>query len=212
LFGDSGNEGSQQLVLNGGALVFDTSSSQFILGVDNQGWWSPNDPGGDISPNYAVGTFQQFITNNFFTFDISDLDVPIRSGYLSLPRFLTTGPLPTTYRLFDVSTDAATLNANNGTNVGIFNDLGSGVLYGSVVVSDLLLPDPLVIDLNASAIAAINAAAGSGERFFSIGGTLTGPVPEPGTVILVGSGLAGLAFRSRRKSRAELERPPGNLC
>ncbi len=52
--------------------------------------------------------------------------------------------------------------------------------------------------LNGAALAAINAAAG-GE--FAIGGAVNSPVPEPGTLALLGSAaLAGAGFLRRKLS------------
>lgn len=42
-----------------------------------------------------------------------------------------------TYALFDVSTDAATLNQNEGLNAAIFADLGSGTSYGAFDVANV---------------------------------------------------------------------------
>ena len=79
--------------------------------------------------------------------------------------------------------------------MAIFNDLGSGVQYASIGVPPY--DDPMVITLNAAALADINAAAGG---FFSIGGTLTpgSTVPEPGTIALAGLALVGFAVKFRR--------------
>ena len=139
-----------------------------------------------------------------------------------------------TYGLFDVHTDAVTLNYNEGTNPTIFADLGSGVSYGTFLVErpPPWIPTPtiansstdsnvLTFQLNADAIANINATAGG---FFSIGGTLltldgttnyfgdeglfgfsygTGPqllilevIPEPATLLLLA--LGAVLLRTKR--------------
>jgi hypothetical protein len=129
-----------------------------------------------------------------------------------------------TIEFFDVSTAAAVLNRNTGTSAAIFNDLGSGTSYGSFVIpeydgSGLLQFVPLSFALADSALVDIRAAAGT---FFSIGGSVqtldgvgqqglfagstgtgiqrlvietTSPVPEPGSLVLVGAGLLGALSR-----------------
>ena len=82
-----------------------------------------------------------------------------------------------TYTLYDVTTPIATLNADQSGAVAIYNDLGSGVAFGSVSVSAADNGTQVIVDLNAAGIAAVNANLG-GE--FAIGGTL-GTYSPPGT-------------------------------
>jgi hypothetical protein len=201
MFGFSGGDscsGLQSLYING--VEYRTCDSQIDSGVDNQGWWSATNSNSDGNDNYFVGDVSldgSQLLNNFFTFDLSNFTGGATSAELRLARYVTTGPLPLLYSLFDVSTDYLILNSNDGTNAGIFDDLGSGILYGSIVVSDLSLPDPLIITLNAAALADINIAAGG---VFSIGGTLTPTqVPEPAFVSLFAIGACALAIRARRR-------------
>ncbi len=97
--------------------------------------------------------------------------------------------------MWDVTTSAAVLNANDGTSSAIFKDLASGIHYGEVSVGPY--PFLLEIPLNAAAIADINAAAGG---FFSIGGTLS-PIPEPATIALSGLSLLALSWKIRQKRK-----------
>jgi len=191
LFGLTSNQ-VVSLVTNVG--TFTTAMSQFTPGVNNSGWWSATASNINTNDNYLVGTIVGGSFNDFFTFAIPQGVGVITSATLSAPRGNTAG-VPFTFSLFDVSTDAATLNNNTGTSAAIFNDLGSGVLYGSALITDLNLPNPLTVSLDAEALAALNGARGS---FFSIGGTLTpSSVPEPRSVVLLASLL--LAFAPLRK-------------
>jgi hypothetical protein len=144
--------------------TFTTSQSEFTPGVKNQGWWSPTASNFDANDNYFVGRLDAELFRNFFTFNLSSA-CQAAGVTLQLTRANQTGPL--TYVLFDVSTPAATLNANNGTSQTIFDDLGTGTSFGSFPVAEGAADDVLSFPLNAAGVAAFNAARGG---FFSIGG------------------------------------------
>jgi hypothetical protein len=145
--------------------TFTTSQSPFDPGVRNQGWWSATFEAADSNDNYLVGgCCSGTSTRNFFTFDLSAA-CTASSVTLRLTRFEQTGPL--TYFLYDVSTPASTLNANQGTSQEIFADLGSGTSFGSFPVAPGPATDVLSFPLNPAGVAAFNAARGG---FFSIGG------------------------------------------
>ncbi len=154
--------------------TFTTSESEFDPGVRNQGWWSPTIPATDSNQNYAVTHSDTLFTRNFFTFDLSSA-CPTSSVTLELTRFEQSGPL--TYSLFDVSTPAATLNANEGRSQTIFDDLGSGTSFGSFPVAGGAPDDVLRFPLNAAGVAAFNATRGD---FFSIGGKSPDGEATPG--------------------------------
>lgn len=160
-------------------VTLNTSDSEFTPGVKNQGWWSSTTPNTDKNANYILYNWG-FIYRNFFTFDVSSLpDEPILSATLELTRFgENTGADNPTEKLglFDVSTDAATLNYNVGTNDAILEDLGTGQSYGTFEVSTTGTPTKVLsFSLNSAAIADIQKASNAGEKFFSIGGSLLNP-------------------------------------
>lgn len=153
-------------------LIFNTSDSEFTPGFKNQGWWSPA-PNQNFAENdnYGVGRGASFIHRNFFTFDLSFLSGTVVAATLEVRRGVYASPnSEETLGLFDVSTPAAILNNNTGTNDAIFDDLGTGQSYGIYIVSSSGNPDDLLrFPLNAAAVADINNARGG---FFSIGGAL----------------------------------------
>ncbi len=201
LFGFSGGSAAQldvQLV-NGGALT---------LTAVNQGWWSDLAGNDNTNTNYIVGDLDGTHHNNYFTFDFTLPDADsIVSASLKVVREIGLSDLGLdnhTYNLFDVSTSAADLaNKVNSPDATIFGDLGSGVAYGSYVVSVAGLPsDVLSFSLNGAALAALSGANGS----FSIGGTLTpggvvADVPEPGTLALLAAFGVPATLVIRRRVR-----------
>ncbi|BAY62588.1 YD repeat protein [Calothrix brevissima NIES-22] len=160
-------------------LTFDTSESPFIPGLDNSGFWSSTFPSNnnpiDQTDVYATGE-PYYISSNlptgdvgrsYLTFDLSRLQGTVTSAKLQLQRYFGSGDPTETLGLFDVSTDAATLNNRIGTNAAIFEDLGTGSSYGTFDVSTSgNSQDILEFELNADAITAINDGTGG---FFSIG-------------------------------------------
>jgi hypothetical protein len=153
---------------------------------------------------------------NFFVFDTSPLAGTVTSGILRLRNGFV--PVGGVYSIFDVTTSTATLRAGGSGLTGIYDDLGSGVLYGSTPVQSSDVTGRAFVDvvLNAQAIAAINASNGLfalGGSFdstmFAFGGTNTDErrqliletteVPEPSSVALCALGVGLVAAGRRRK-------------
>ncbi len=166
-------------------MTFNTGQSEFNAGTFNQGWWAPDTWNTNDNDNYGVGTdhLEDGVVNNFFTFDLSGFRGSVIAATLSMGRgwgnqeTFGVGPLTLAYGVWDVSTDAATLNAKaNNPNVAIFNDLATGIDFGTFDLPTSGNPaDILTLQLNANAIQAIQASEGG---FFSVGGTVTGPNPR----------------------------------
>jgi hypothetical protein len=214
--------------------------ADIVVSWSDSGWYNSTGFHVDINNNYIVGfqgEYAQGVTpityNDFFVFDLSNVTGPITSAVLSLhnpgcPPCGYQSMSPTeTYTLFDVSTPISTLEANH-TGVGsplapeIFNDLGSGTIFGSRTVSAADNGTLVHIALNSDAVAAIDAHLGGmiavggsltslfdslpPEDMFASGGNNPGdtrlltlnptPVPEPSAAILFSAVLLGLGARA----------------
>ena len=102
-----------------------------------------------------------------------------------------------------MSTPAALLDAVGGPNAAIYDDLGSGVSYGSysLPVTGLDLSTSQLA-LNANAVGDLNAAIAGLYPQLSIGGTLPSlAVPEPPSLLMLSIGLLAAAGLRRQQAR-----------
>jgi hypothetical protein len=74
-----------------------------------------------------------------------------------------------------VATDAFTLNQTGGPNLAVFEDLGTGAVYGSRFLPTVgpYKAEAFVIPLGPAAVRDLNGAFSNGG-FFSVGGMLAG--------------------------------------
>jgi hypothetical protein len=199
----------------------------------DRGWYNDEGFHAPVIENYAAGrcvpcSLAASEIRNFFVFDLSGVSGPISSATLRLStRGFSSADATEIYTVFDVSTLLASLAAGTG-GVAAFNDLGSGVSYGSRIYSESDEGFIRDILLGGSAITALEAALGG---TFGIGGALTSlssrsdfeavfgeaaldpgtvslvletgvrDVPEPASLLLFGTALACLAARRSRRQR-----------
>jgi len=137
--------------------------------------------------NYIAGfqTLGNVEVRNYTTFTLSPWTPTIVAAELRLfnPIIGYSSPDPTeTYTLFDVSATAAALDTTrlggDATGISIFNDLGSGTIYGTRAVSASDNNTTVAIQLNAAAVAALNASIGSTISFGGAITTLAGAVTQ----------------------------------
>lgn len=171
-----------------GTVSLSTADSKFDSLANNQGWWSTDTDNYDLNDNIIVGPYLGEY-RNFLTFDITPLGKHVTSAVLTVNASWVNGFTGSELlQLHDVSTDAETLNANDGRNPAIFEDLGTGELYGEYNLSGVQNDEELSLTLDTSALRDLRAAVKSGDRFFSVGGRLVNGAP--GSFIFGNSGPA----------------------
>lgn len=217
------------------ALASGVPASAATIDATDSGWYNASGTHVAQNDNYIVGAGNGTLYHNFFVFDLTGVTDLVVSASLQL--YNPDNALPAlkgyispdateTYALYDVSTAIGTVQASNAGAAGqaVYNDLGSGLEFGQVVVSAADNGSIVSVVLNDDGLAALNAARG-GQ--FALGGALTtlggasteylfgfsmsignpevrqlvmetSAVPEPGVLLLLGPALA-LALRRRAR-------------
>jgi hypothetical protein len=224
------------------------SAQTVVLTQTSRSWYDAAgiSPFGDDQPfgNYIAGDYRDPNGHgcypgcsddyrNYFIFDMSSVTQLILSARLELSVPGPGGGVPQSgngflssdasenYELHDVVTPIATLQ-NRTDRMGTHADLGNGVVYGSRTMTSADQGTIVSIELNSSAIAALNAATG----LFAMGGSLTTldsfynyefvfgssggianvsqlrltVVPESSTLLLLGIGAISLLGYRKAKS------------
>lgn len=194
-------------------LNITTSSGDFFVPISDSGWWNGDFYHDEINKNYIAGHFTggEGEYNNYFTFDLSGISGTITSASFNLFTYTVAGS-SVDYQLFDVISPLSEVHAS-GTNAAVYDDLMTGVSYGSFIYNPSDSNEFRSVLLNADGISALNSAIG-GE--FGIGGTVTGgiegppsppPIPEPETYAMWLAGLGLLGFFGYRRKNLNINSP-----
>ncbi len=205
--------GTHSLILNNGQFELQATATgayygeAFGSGSAMRAYHNANDPGylASSCAYYRCNTDlgPEEYAHNFFVFNLSGVTVPIFTATLSIGNSeADTG----TYVSWDVTTPIGSLEQSwigptgafspDPEALAIFNDLGSGVLYGWTPFSPADDSSQIMIHLNPFAVQSINAAEGGS---WAIGGS---GVPEPSSWALTLAGFGAIAYVYGRRRRA----------
>jgi hypothetical protein len=202
VLGGTGDVADQLVVqTSGGPVTLDTSMGEINSDHGfNQGWWSGSEGNSLGNDNVFTGSDSGDSLNDFNAFSLSSLNgATVLSATLVLVEGNDGGTAPFNLSFWDVTTPLATLVNIDGTSSAIYNDLGSGIEYGSLAYAGGALT--INVPLDAAALAAINGGGTGG--YFAVGGTLTpssSSVPDAGTTLgLFGMSVSCLLALRRKK-------------
>ena len=145
-------------------LAAGTLTAQTTLDSDDQGWYSSvgfHDP---TNPNYICGfdSAQTTAYRNWFVFDPSVVGQRIAGATLLLFQPVTgfdSMNATEQFSVYEMTTPLSSL-LDGTAGVAAYTDMGDGILFGSVVVTEADEGTTIAIDVTAEGIAALDAAGG----------------------------------------------------
>ena len=164
----------------------------------DSGWINSNGMHQALNTNYYSGFFDcagTGVCKNFFSFDLSALTSK-KVNTATFTVFSYSISVPGTYNIYGTNLDPTDVNSANGyTSVPFYNRLTAGPLIGFIALTPGVSNTNLTITLDQHGLQWLKNHEGGGAV---IGGEFA-PIPEPGTLVLLGSGALGLAGMLRRK-------------
>lgn len=161
---------AQPLLGTAGALGYIESLPSNAV---DSGWYNSTGAHTPTNTNYIVGQSSGVTYRDWFVFDVPASATPVTSASIAIfnPSNGYASPdANETYKLFDIATPITTLRSGGTGLTTIFDDLGSGVEFGSVVITPANNGSLILINLNAAGLAAVQAARGGQLAF---GGAIT---------------------------------------
>jgi hypothetical protein len=151
---------------------------QLTINASASGWWDSTGMQFANNPNYIVGQIVQANTTeyrNYFAFNLSKVNEAVLGAQLNLSNPSYNSPNPSdTYTLFDVTTPISSLVAPGSGQLGVFDDLGSGTMYGSQTVTTANNGQIVSTPFNSDGVTAVTNSLGGK---FAVGGAMTTLAP-----------------------------------
>ncbi len=136
-----------------------------LIEVSNSasGWIRDSDGGKNLNGNYVTGGVGSWIMRSVFVFDVSGF-TNATSATLQLSTYSISEA--GTFSLYDVS---SAINSNGLVSGGtdVYNDLGTGLIYGDISLTTSQADQLISITLSANALNDINSAGG----LWAVGGS-----------------------------------------
>lgn len=146
------------------------------------GYCAPNDCGG-------------FYYHGYFSFDLTGFGGGAANASATIYSYLIQFD-PGTYLLYGTSLNPAEVDSSKDWNdIGKYNALIAGPLLGSIAVSPADSSTNVIVSFTPDGLAWLNANAGHNV----VVGADFSEIPEPGTMVLLGTGILGIAGAVRRK-------------
>ena len=119
----------------------------------DRGWYGRSGFHNATDANYQVGADDGY--RSFFVFDLSGVTANITAARLELTNYASSASGHAPFSLHDVHTPVSTLTAPHLADQAIFDDLGSGQIYGQV--NDAADVPTVTIELNSDFLANLNS-------------------------------------------------------
>ena len=131
------------------------------LSSSHRGWFDQQGFHDGTNTGYTVGDVSGLPSGrlrNFFVFDLSGVSGTVVSASFSAVNPGGEGPADT-FTLRDVTTPVASFTGTANGAAAVYDDLGTGTVYGSASLAGATT-SPVVVALNGAGISALQAAAG----------------------------------------------------